>query len=393
MKIGMISNSWRPVRCGVTTVLEDAAAHLNARGHEVVFIAPAHPASGPEEFPTVRLPSMQMQSDYRAMVPWLSLHPAFRRAVRDLGCDLIHAHDSLPFGAGHVGVQISRRLGVPLVITHHCFYESVAADHCHSRPVGRLLAPVVGVVLRTGMRYVLRAADLVLAPAAAAAAAGRRFRPQGAEVLPSGVEPPAVRPDGEVRRHLGLTNGTRMLINVGRQHPDKNLNLLLEAFASSRRAVPDSLLVLVGEGPQRPYLERRARELGVAERVRFAGVVPHQEIWGWYAAADLLVSTSRETQGLVLLEAMHMGVPVVAMQEGGASSVVRDGTDGLLVPAAVEAVSGAVTTCLSDRSRYRRMSEEARLRARQFDPKALISELERHYLRVLDTSRANCEPV
>lgn len=395
MKIGMISNSWRPVRCGVTTALEEAATRLGASGHEVVFIAPQHPHAEDEEWPTVRLPAITVQSDYRVLAPWLPLTRSFWRTIEALGLDLIHAHDSVPFGAGHLGARIRRRLGIPLVITHHCFYEAMVLDLCRSRRGGRLVGGALRPLLRRSMRRILNAADLVLAPSAAAAGDVQRFRRGEVAVLPSGVALPAVHPNGEVRRRLGLTNGTRLLLNVGRQHADKNLFLLLEAFAHASRHLPDTMLVLVGDGPMRPRLERRSRELlGDSGRARFIGSVPHRDIWGWYAAADLFVSTSpRETQGLVFLEAMHMGLPIVAIEGDGGGSVVRDGNTGLLVPAATEAVSGAITRCLRDAELRTRLSRQAISVARQFDSGRLIADLEAHYTRVLAAAgRGSAKP-
>lgn len=391
MKIAMISNSWRPVRCGVTTVLEGAAAHLQARGHEVVFIAPEHPGYPDEGWPTLRFTSFRVQQDYRALAPWLPLLPSFWRRVGALGCDIVHAHDSVPFGAGYLGALMRRRLGVPLVITQHCFYESVALDHARSRPAGKLLAPAIGCLMRVAMGWALRQADLVLAPSEAAAGDVRRFRSDGVAVLPSGVDLPAARPNGVMRKRLGLPKETPLLLNVGRLHADKNLFLLLEALAQTWARVPNAVLALVGEGPLRGRLEKRARELGAGDRVRFIGPVPHEEIWGWYSSADLFVATSRETQGLVYLEAMHMGVPVVATKEGGAGSVVRHGEDGLLVPTGVEDVSAALLRCLENPGLRRSMSQHAQQHARQFDPETLVGELEGHYCGVLQAAAAKQE--
>lgn len=385
----MISNSWRPVRCGVTTVLEEAARHLCARGHEVVFIAPEYPQPVPEEWPALRLPSITLQSDYRGMSPWLPLKPSFWRAIRALHCDLFHAHDSVPFGAGYLGTRIRRRLGTPLVVTQHCFYEDVAMDHFHSRRGGWMLGMALYPLMHFGMGSVLRQADLVLAPSEAAKKDVRRFRSAEIEVLPSGVAVPDTLPELPVRKQLGLPENARVLLSMGRLHPDKNLFLLMDAFARVARAVPESILVLVGEGPLRARLEHRARELRLADRIRFVGAVPHDQVWNWYVAADLLVSTSiRETQGLVFLEAMHCGKPIIAMTAGGASTVVRDGKDGFLVQVTAEAVSDAILHCLGDQETYRLMGQQARERAREFDSRLLIATLEGYYQQVLDRTRA-----
>lgn len=121
-----------------------------------------------------------------------------------------------------------------------------------------------------------------------------------------------------------------MLLNVGRLAREKNLALLLEAFAAAEPI--NAHLVLVGDGPSRGWLENRAATLGIGERVIFAGAVERDAIAAWYSAADLFVFTSlSETQGLVVDEALQLGVPTLAVGAGGVIDVLARWPGGRMV--------------------------------------------------------------
>ncbi len=149
-------------------------------------------------------------------------------------------------------------------------------------------------------------------------------------VLRNGVDLSAFRPVPplEARETLGLPASGRVIASVGHLIPRKGHDLVIEAVA----ALPDATLVIGGSGPERAHLERLAQRLGVTDRVRFLGQLPHQDLARVYSAADALVlSSDREGWANVLLEAMACGTPVVATDVGGSSEVVTSPEAGMLV--------------------------------------------------------------
>ena len=146
-------------------------------------------------------------------------------------------------------------------------------------------------------------------------------------------------------------------VTVGRLVPWKQVNGLLEALTE----VPELGLVVVGDGPERPRLERRARELGVQDRVYFAGRRPKKEALGLMAACDLFVLNSAY-EGLphVVLEAMALGLPVVATAAGGTPEVVRDGETGVLVPGRYATLGASLSALARDPALRRRLGRAAR---------------------------------
>jgi glycosyltransferase involved in cell wall biosynthesis len=146
-------------------------------------------------------------------------------------------------------------------------------------------------------------------------------------------------------------------VTVGRLVPWKQVNGLLEALTE----VPKLGLVVVGDGPERPRLERRARELGVSDRVYFAGQRSKKEALGLMAACDLFVLNSAY-EGLphVVLEAMALGLPVVATAAGGTPEVVRDGETGVLVPGRYGTLGASLSALARDPALRRRLGRAAR---------------------------------
>jgi glycosyltransferase involved in cell wall biosynthesis len=161
-----------------------------------------------------------------------------------------------------------------------------------------------------------------------------------------------------IRKSLGLEDA-ELLLYVGRLVGEKNLDFLLRAFARIVAERPQARLLLVGGGLAEGSLRELAQELGLDRRVVFAGVVPHSEVAHYAAAADLFVFSSvTETQGLVLIEAMAAGTPVVAVEAPGSVDVLEEG-GGLLVPVQEDAFVEAVLELLADEPRRRAMGEKA----------------------------------
>ena len=170
------------------------------------------------------------------------------------------------------------------------------------------------------------------------------------ERVPKGVDVVRFRPDGPSHRDaLGLRD-RRVVIAVARLVPLKNLAMLIDAVAPLRHRLPAVHLILVGSGPDAESLQRRAAECGVADRVTFAGDVPHAETPAWYRSADVFALSSHfDNSPNAVLEAMASGLPVVATDVGGMRGFVADGIGGALVPAGdADAMAAALERYLTD---------------------------------------------
>ena len=164
---------------------------------------------------------------------------------------------------------------------------------------------------------------------------------------------------------------------VGRVAHEKNIGFLLDALCQARQLCPNVLLVIAGEGPAMGDLQARVGTLGLQDAVRFIGYLNRQRaLPDCYAAADVFVFASRtETQGLVLLEAMAAGLPVIALAEMGTVDILAPGRGAFSPPADTRAFGEALGHFLNRPTAWRHLAEEAPLYAREWSDVAMAERL------------------
>jgi len=246
----------------------------------------------------------------------------FRRVVGELGAQFDLVHVQTPFLAHYWGSELARRTGARLVVSYHTYFEHYLQHYLPLVPAAwlRWLA-------RSLSRAQLDRADLVIAPTAQMAQALADYGvTRRVEVLPTGLDLPLFRGgDGaRFRARYGIAPDRPVMLTVGRVAFEKNLAFLVAVLAAVRLSVPDILLVIAGEGPALGSLERQVARAGLAANVLFVGYLARDAgLLDCYRSADLFVFASRtETQGLVLLEAMALGTPVVSTAVMGTKAVL-----------------------------------------------------------------------
>jgi glycosyltransferase involved in cell wall biosynthesis len=191
----------------------------------------------------------------------------------------------------------------------------------------------------------------------------------GYTVIPTGINlEPFLQADGKaLRKEKGWQDET-ILISVGRLAAEKNWETLLRAFAKVSQTHPNIRLVLIGDGPDRDTLEALASELGIAEHLAFTGALHFEEIPSYLKAADLFCFASvTETQGLVTMEAMAAGLPVVAVDGSGTRDIVEQNKQGFLVENDADALANGIEQLLSEPQKMKRFSTQALKKAKTFD--------------------------
>jgi glycosyltransferase involved in cell wall biosynthesis len=170
-------------------------------------------------------------------------------------------------------------------------------------------------------------------------------------VIPNGVDTQKFRPErrSDCRKKLGIPTNKRVLLSVGGLVALKGMDLLIRSVKTleGRNNSGSAYLVIVGDGEQREALENLARELGLADSVRFAGNIPHDGLRYWYSAADVFcLASSREGWPNVVLESLACGVPVVATNVGGIPEIIRSQTVGIVTERSVNAITDGISQAL-----------------------------------------------
>ncbi len=204
----------------------------------------------------------------------------------------------------------------------------------------------------TYIRWALKRCDAVVAVTHDLRSIALSLSGRAAEVIPHGLRMRGahrLRPQ-EARSRLDLPQGARIVLFVGRLIRLKGVEYLIRAMPQVIEACPDARLVLVGEGEERPGLQALTRSLGLDGRITFAGGRAHEDVIGFMRAADVFVLPSLvESFGIVLVEAMSCGLPIVASNVMGIPSLIEDGVNGVLVPPGdTSALAGAITRLLAD---------------------------------------------
>jgi 1,2-diacylglycerol 3-alpha-glucosyltransferase len=384
MRVLFVSDVYFPRVNGVSTSIRTFRADLWREGVESLLVAPEYPGAAPDHEPGIlRVPSGGVPLDPEDR----RFHFAALRRALDAGLaarvDLVHIHT--PFIAHYAAVRFARQHRLPVVATYHTFFE----DYLHHyvpilpRGIGRFLA-------RHFTRSQCGDVAALISPSAPMREALLAYGVETPiEVLPTGLPADSyVRGDGaRFRQRFSLPADRPLLLYVGRVAFEKNIGFLLRMFVKLRAARPDAMLVIAGEGPARESLVKLARSLGVESAVRFIGYLDRaSELPDCYAAGDAFVFASRtETQGLVLLEAMAQGTPVVSTAELGTRSILTEGC-GAFVVAEDENVFAAAAGAALALSKHDPRRAQLRAHAESWASQAMARRLIAFYEKVLETA-------
>lgn len=328
LRVLITTDWWEPVVNGVVASVQTLRSALRALGCEVRVLTLSQGILSRHEPGVYRIGSVSAAMVYdRARIGM----PTSRKVLRDILAwrpDVVHSQ--CEFSTHRWARRISRLLGVPLVHTYHTIYEDYTHYYSPSRTVGRK-------VVESFSRRVLEGTDAVIVPTAKVAALLSGYgvdRPT--HVIPTGLDLARFRPARTaqeradvrtLRERLGIAPGQKVLLSVSRLAKEKNLEEVLDLVAAADR--DDAVLVMVGDGPHRAELEAHAAALGIAQRVRFTGVVSPGEIQRWYRVGDVFLSASRsETQGLTFIEALASGLPLLCRRDPSLNGVILEGRTG-----------------------------------------------------------------
>ncbi|CDH47312.1 glycosyltransferase [Candidatus Contendibacter odensensis] len=365
MKILMLSDVYFPRVNGVSTSIQTFRCELQRLGHEIWVVAPDYGQPTADEDRICRVPSRQVLLDPEDRMMRPNLLSRRLAELRAHQFDIVHIQT--PFVAHYAGVRLAQQWGVPCVETYHTFFEEYLFHYLPVLPkrgwraVARLLSrrqcnQLNGLVVPSqAMREVL-------------VQYGVRT---SMRVIPTGMPLESFQEgDGAAfRSRHNIAIGQPTLVFVGRVAFEKNIEFLLHVVRELQQTThPDLVLIIAGEGPAETSLRRLGTTLGLEANLRFVRYLARGvELSSCYQAGDVFVFASRtETQGLVLLEAMSLGVPVVSTAVMGTRDILAANQGALVAEENVAGFATQVRRVLDDAELRRRLCAEGRIYARQW---------------------------
>ena len=358
MKILYISDVYFPRVNGVSTSIRTFVGQLQQLGHQVDLIAPDYDVATTDESFVKRVPARSIYYDPEDKLMKYGEALKLLPELQQENYDLIHIHT--PFVAHYLGLKLSKLLGIPCVETYHTFFE----DYLHH------YLPWIPQKMARGLARIIskrqcNAVSAIVAPSQPMLDVLRSYGVAiHADVIPTGLQAHSfAEADGTAfRSKYGIGAKRKMLLYVGRVAFEKNITFLLEKTKILVALHPEVLLVVTGEGPAEKMLRELALKLDLEEHIKFIGYLDRNtELNACYKAADVFVFASKsETQGLVLLEAMAQGTPVVAIAELGTASILVEGEGAMIAPDNVLAFAAKVSELIAQPEKRKTLGEKAK---------------------------------
>lgn len=331
MRIAFFTDTFLPQVNGVATSIATFAEELGRRGHTVLIFAPE----------AKHKPSEQFRAKGVTVVRFLSvpsfLYPDFRlslfglpkviRLLRKFNPDVIHFHTPITVGA--YALEAAYILKKPLVGTNHVYITKGNTDFLKAFSHNPLALRVITTFALKFFRMFYDACDVWVAPSQQLIdeLAQEGFKGD-MRCLPNGIPISRIvtldaKRAQKMKEKYGLKE--KVVLHFGRLSAEKRVDEVIRAFAIIKQGGVDASLLVIGDGPEREYFERLAQELSVGDDVHFIGAIPHRRLLssGIISIADVFVTASTmESQGMVIIEAMASGVPVIGVRQAAAAEVM-----------------------------------------------------------------------
>jgi len=362
MKILMMTNTYAPMVGGVEESIRSFTCEFEKLGHEVMIVAPDCEGAPPDEVGVIRLRAIQNfnNSHFSIALPMSGL---LQELMKTFVPDIIHCHH--PFWMGDIALRLSSQFRIPLVFTYHTMFE----QHMHYLPVQNEGTKRFIIELFAG--YANLASQVIVPSESVHAILLERGVKTPMAVVPTGVDLQKFSKGNgaAVRKRLGIPSNAVVIGHVGRLALEKNLEFLASSVAAYLKKETKVHFLVGGEGPLKAKIREIFSKQGAGKRLHLAGVLKDQALVDCYHAMDIFAFASlSETQGIVLVEAMAAGVPVVAIDASGVREVVKDGYNGRLVfEEDQDHFLAALSWCLGQPSgEFQQMKKNAQAATKEF---------------------------
>lgn len=377
LRICLVSAAYRPYPSGVSEHVHHLAEALHDLGQDVSILTTSYPGlrNHRSSIPVTRFGRavlVPMNRSYTTVPVGLRMSGQVKNYLADGGFDVVHCHGMLWPEISYWAIQHSRSTNLVTFVT--------AGFRIHTEGAG---------LYRALFRDHLTKIHGRIAISRRARQAAEPYVPGEFRTIPCGIDIGRFQPD--VAPVSERRPGQFRILFVGRLDARKGLDVLLRALPAVLKSLPGARLSVVGRGPLDKQARRTVAELGISSSVEFLGPASPDDLPRLYAGCDVYCAPSLggETLGIVLLEAMASGTPVVASRIPGYDETVRDGVDGILVPPdEPEALASALVGLLADEPRRAALATAGLVRAREYAWPRVAQQTLDYYRELLTTGRS-----
>lgn len=354
MRIAFFTNNYLPNVYGVPMSIETLRKEFESLGHEVFIFAPNYSDYRDSNSQVFRYPSIDIEIKFRLPLGI----PYSRKAdkiIENLDLDIIHSHH--PNLLGSAALRWAKKKNIPLIFTWHTLYDQ------YTNFVPFLPAKFsANWIIRKAVKYANQS-DVVIVPTESVAPIIQTWGVEKEIIsVATGVteEEFSNSDKNKIREKYGIKKDEILLLLVSRLTEEKNIHFIFSALADILKENVKTKFMLVGDGYLLSELKSKAKMAGLEDKIIFVGVAKREDIKNYYAAGDVFVYASRsETQGMIITEAMYVGLPIVAVRATGIESLVENGKNGILTSEDKTEFISAIKELIENKSLREKMAEES----------------------------------
>ncbi len=390
MKIAIFSDTFPPQTNGVSHVVFQSAKNLADLGHKVIVFTVSKNFfakqinSGVKNLQIISLPSVPalVYAQERFHVPFSATY--FR--LKKFAPDVIHIHT--PFGAGWMGIRSSKKLKIPLIGTHHTFYDYYLK---HARAE-------YDWAKKFSWKYTVafyNHCDLILSPTQSLAETLiEKGLQKPVDIIQNSIDTVLFRPGSDIsqeklKSQFGIQG--KSLVYMGRVSYEKNIGQVVKAFALMLKKTPKLKLMIIGDGPERKKLEKLAQALKIENNIIFTGFLHGEDLVKALQANDIFLTASKsENMPLSVLEAMAAGLPIITIKEKGLAEIVQENINGFFAKTDdPEDIAEKALELLSNEDLLKKFGENSRKLALEYSKEKVATKLEEVYKKVIKQLNKN----
>lgn len=364
MRIGFFTNYFIPSTGGIETSVANLCRGLKRAGHETFIFSPQYPNWTDKNENIFRYRSVHFNyGGYFYVIP-IPFYSKMDLIIKSLNLDIIHSHQ--PYSLGNEALKYSKKLNIPLVFTYHINYR----EYSHYIPfIPKSISQKL--ITRTTLNYSNKC-DVVIAPSISIKKLLIDHEVNvPIEIIPSGINiNEFIKSKGkkdDLRERYGINPEDVVLITTSRITEEKNIQFLIKSFLLIKKSCKNSKFIIIGDGAAKKTLEKLTIKLDVYKDVFFTGHIKKEDVIRLFQASDIFIFSSlTETQGIVVIEAIISGLPVVAIKSNGIEDIVQNDKNGILTENSVDEFSRSVLKIINDKELRDKLSNKANVYSKNY---------------------------